>query len=133
MLLSRYNVRVYKFGEYGKEDIKLVNRLIEHIKTNKVMYFKLIYLTAILLNLDIIVYASDFGSSLDRVGNQILNMLMSVAKWGCISMGIKSMITTILNGGNIRQATTEGIQYLLGFLFIQFYPQLFEMFKGIKF
>jgi hypothetical protein len=28
---------------------------------------------------------------------------------------------------------TEGIQYWMGYLFIQFYPQLFDLFSGIKF
>ena len=116
-----------------RKDLDLVNRMIDHIKSNKVMYLKLVYVTAILLHLDILVYAGDFATSIDRVGNQILDMLMIVAKWGSISMGVKTMITTILSGGNIRQATMEGIQYFIGFLFIQFYPQLFDMFKGIKF
>ena len=113
--------------------MKLVNKMLAHIKTNKVMYLRLLWITAMLLNIDCVIFANDFGNSLDKVGNLIVDMLLSVAKWGSISIGIKNMITTVLQGGNIRQAMNEGIQYLIGFLFIQFYPQLFDLFKGIKF
>ena len=97
------------------------------------MYAKLIFTTALMLHFNINCNATSFEDSLDKVGNQIVDMLLSVAKWGCIGMGIKNMIGTMLNGGNMKQASTEGIQYFLGYLFIQFFPQLFDLFKGIKF
>ena len=43
------------------------------------------------------------------------------------------MLTTMINGGNMKQASTEGVQYFLGYLFIQFYQQLFDLFGKIKF
>ena len=137
MLLNKYKVQSYKFGEFRKqyttEDMNYIEKIINHIKNNKVIYIKLVTFTAILIHFDINIYANDFSDSLDIVGNQIIDMLLGVAKWGCIGVGVKNMITTMLNGGSIKQATNEGIQYFIGFLFIQFYPQLFEMFKGIKF
>lgn len=133
MLLGKYNVRVYKFGEFGKDELTLVDKIIENIKENKIVYAKLVLTTALLLHMNMNVFATGFEDSLDSVGNQIINMLLSVAKWACIGMGTKNMITTMLNGGNIRQATTEGIQYFAGYLFIQFYPQLFDLFGKINF
>ena len=133
MLLGKYRVKTYKFREFRKEDITLTEKVIENVKYNKVMYTKLVFIVALMLHLDINCYGNEFASSLDRVGNQIIDMLSSFAKWGCIGMGTKTMIVTLLNGGNMKQAMTEGIQYWIGFLFIQFYPQLFEMFNGIKF
>lgn len=133
MLLGKYNVKVYKFGEFGKDELTLVDKIIENIKENKIVYAKLIFTTALLLHMNMNVFATGFEDSLDSVGNQIINMLLSVAKWACIGMGTKNMITTMLNGGNIRQATTEGIQYFAGYLFIQFYPQLFDLFGKINF
>lgn len=119
--------------KYSDRDFNLVEKMIDHIKTNKVMYAKLVFIIALMLHFDINVFASSFETSLDKVGNQIVDMLLSIAKWGCIGMGIKNMIGTMLNGGNMKQASTEGIQYFLGYLFIQFFPQLFDLFKGIKF
>ena len=102
ILVNGYTVTEHMQLVRSRKDIDLVNKVIEHIKANKVMYSKLILFTALLLHFDILVYADSFQASLDRVGNQILGMLESVAKWGCLGMGVKDMITTLLNGGNIK-------------------------------
>ena len=133
ILINGYTVTEHMQLVRNRKDIDLVNRVIDHIKANKVMYAKLVLFTALLLHFDILIYADSFGSSLDRVGNQILGMLESVAKWGCLGMGVKDMITTILNGGNIKNAINSGLMYLLGYVFISLYPQLFSLFSGIKF
>ncbi|WP_278683146.1 hypothetical protein, partial [Paraclostridium bifermentans] len=118
---------------FSNEDVSIANKVLDHIKRNKKVYARLIIITAIMLHFDIVIYASGFESSLDRVGNQILNMLMSFAKWGCLAMGIKDMITTLINGGNMKHSINAGLMYLLGYVFISIYPQLFSMFQGIKF
>ena len=133
ILINGYTVTEQMKLVKDKSDISLINRLLDHIKTNKTMYLRLVTFTAILLHFDLLVYADSFGSSLDRVGHQILNMLMSVAKWGCLGMGVKDMLTTILNGGNIRNSINGGLMYLLIYVFISLYPQLFNLFTGIKF
>ena len=137
MLLNKYKVETYTFSEFRKQytnnDINLVNKVIEHIKANKVMYLRLVYITALLLHFDILIYANDFGASLDRVGNQIIDMLMSLAKWGCLGIGLKEAIGTVLNGGNVKNAINSSLMYLLLYVFISLYPQLFNMFSGIKF
>lgn len=120
--------------DFSYEDMTIVEKALEHIKKNKGLYMKLVIFTAMLLNYNMtFVYAGSFGSSLNQVGNIIVGMLLDVAKWGCIGMGLRNMIITLINGGNIKQAMTEGIQYWMGYLFIQFYPQLFDLFSGIKF
>ena len=120
--------------DFSYEDMTIVEKALEHIKKNKGLYMKLVIFTAMLLNYNMtFVYAGSFGSSLNQVGNTIVGMLLDVAKWGCIGMGLRNMIITLINGGNIKQAMTEGIQYWMGYLFIQFYPQLFDLFSGIKF
>ena len=133
LLINGYTVNEHLELRRNKKDMNLVNRMIGHIKDNKVVYAKLVLVTAILLHFDSLVYADSFGSSLDRVGNQILGMLESVAKWGCLSMGVKDMITVLLNGGNIKNAINSGLMYLLGYVFISLYPQLFSLFSGIRF
>ncbi|MEG0181645.1 MAG: hypothetical protein RR657_07100 [Peptostreptococcaceae bacterium] len=136
LLINGYTVseHIQLKRNYSDADISLVEKMIEHIKTNKVMYSKLVLMTALLLHYNVnFVFASDFATSLDSVGYQIVGMLMGFAKWSCIAMGTKNMVTTMIDGGNMKQAMTEGIQYWIGFLFIQFYPQLFDLFSGIKF
>ena len=120
--------------DFSYEDMTIVEKALDHIKKNKGLYMKLVIFTAMLLNYNMtFIYAGSFGSSLNQVGNTIVGMLLDVAKWGCIGMGLRNMIITLINGGNIKQAMTEGIQYWMGYLFIQFYPQLFDLFSGIKF
>ena len=133
ILINGYTVTEHMQLVRNKKDLDLVDKAIDHIKANKGMYLKLVLLTALMLHFDILIYADSFGDSLDRVGNQILGMLESVAKWGCLSMGVKDMITTLLNGGNMKNAINNGLMYLLGYVFISLYPQLFNLFSGIKF
>ena len=134
--IREFGVRERKGFDYisTEEDINIVNKMIEHIKKNKHMYLKLVVITALMLHFNInFIYANEFASSLDTVGNKIVGMLMSFAKWGCMGMGLKNMVITLINGGNMKQAMTEGIQYWIGYLFIEFYPQLFDLFSGITF
>ena len=116
--------------DFTYEDMTIVEKALDHIKRNKGLYMKLVIFSAMLLNYNMtFIYAGSFGSSLNQVGNTIVGMLLDVAKWGCIGMGLRNMIITLINGGNIKQAMTEGIQYWMGYLFIQFYPQLFDLFS----
>ena len=133
ILINGYTVTEHMLLVRNKKDLDIFNKFMDHVKANKTMYMKLVLFTALLLHFDVLVYADSFGASLDRVGNQILNMLMSVAKWGCLGMGIKDMITTLLNGGNMKNAINSGLMYLLGYVFLSLYPQLFSLFSGIKF
>ena len=137
MLLNKYKVKSYTFKEFKKQytenDTNLVDTMLDHIKQNKSMYAKLVLTTAMLLNLDNAIYANDFANSLDRVGNQIIDMLMSLAKWGCLGIGLKEAIGTVLNGGSAKNAINSSLMYLLLYIFISLYPQLFNLFSGIKF
>ncbi len=114
------------------DDISIAEKVLNYLQRNKCMYAKLVLITALIIHFNINVYANTLEASLDSVGNQLIDMLASVAKWACIGMGIKNMSATLLNGGSLKRASTEGIQYLLGYLFIQFYPQLFDLFGKIK-
>ena len=142
MLIKINEVKTYTFSEfkeiqenreiiskYNIEDIKQLDKIIGHIKKNKVMYGRLVFMTALFLHLNINVFASGF----ETVGPVIIDKFLSLMKWGCIGRGLYEMTVTMVSGGNIKKAMTEGIQYWIGFLFLQFYPQLYDIFAGIKF
>ena len=131
-------IKTYSFSEFKKEytsqDMMLVERLIENIKTNKNMYARLVFITASLIHFNAnFVFANEFSTSLDAAGQQILDLLMAFAKWGCIGFGVKDMIVTVLNGGNVKNAINNGLIYILAYVFISLYPQLFDLFSKIKF
>ena len=127
-------IRIYSFydfrTQYTSEDITLVNRIISHIQNNKIMYTRLILVTALLLHFNInFVFANEVGTSLDATFNQLIELLKDFAKWGCLGMGLKKLVEEMLSGANFKQARVAGMQYWLCYIFIQFYPKLFDMIK----
>ena len=144
MLIKINEVKTYTFSEFKeiqenreiktRNEIDLANNLLEHIKEDKVMYARLVFLTASLIHYNMnFTFANDFSTSLDAAGTQILELLMAFAKWGCIGFGVKDMIVTVLNGGNVKNAINNGLVYILAYVFISLYPQLFDLFSKIKF
>ena len=102
-------IKTYSFSEFKKEytnkDYSLAEMMLENIKNNKVMYARLVFITASLIHFNVnFTFANDFSTSLDAAGGQILELLMAFAKWGCIGFGVKDMIVTVLNGGNVKNA-----------------------------
>lgn len=128
-------MKIYVTRMTMKDDTKVtrLNRAIGHIKKNEDLYKRVVFLTAILIHINCTAHGSTFEQSLDTVCNQLLSMLISFSKWSCLWIGLKSILTTILNGGNIRNAISDGLLYVLAYLFISIYPALFNMFKGIQF
>lgn len=127
-------IRTYSFydfrTQYTSEDITLVNRIISHIQNNKIMYTRLILVTALLLHFNInFVFANEVGTSLDATFNQLIDLLKDFAKWGCLGMGLKKLVEEMLSGASFKQASVSGMQYWLCYIFIQFYPKLFDMIK----
>lgn len=126
-------IYITRFNMKDTSTMDKLDKIIGHIKTNEDLYKKVIVVTAILIHINCNASASTFEQSLDDVCNQLLNMLMTFSKWSCLAIGLKSILTTILNGGNIRNAISDGLLYVLAYIFISIYPALFTMFKGIKF
>ena len=127
-------IRTYSFydfrTQYTSEDITLVNRIISHIQNNKIMYTRLILVTALLLHFNInFVFANEVGTSLEATFNQLIELLKDFAKWGCLGMGLKKLVEEMLSGANFKQASVAGMLYWLCYIFIQFYPKLFDMIK----
>ena len=119
MLLNRYKVKTYKFNEFKVEDITIAEKILQHIKNNKIMYTRLVFMTASLIHFNVnCAFANEFSTSLDAAGQQILDLLMAFAKWGCIGFGVKDMIVTVLNGGNVKNAINKGFNKLKLFIYI---------------
>lgn len=130
MLLGKYRVKTYKFGEFGKGDLTLVEKIIDNIKENKTTYCRLILMTALLLHYNMnFVYANSTEMSLDATFIQLIDLLKNFAKWGCMGMGLKVLIEEMLSGANFKQASMAGVQYWLCYVFIQLYPMLFDKIK----
>ena len=125
--------KTYSFAEYrvlSNKEYSFLEKAIDHIKRNKKMYKRLVVITAILINNNLAIYAeSGISGALDSAFGQLISLLMDLAKWGCLGLGLKKTIEEMLAGANFKQASTAGIQYWLAYIFIQFYPKLFDMIR----
>ena len=127
-------IKTYSFSkfinEYASEDIMLASRVLNHIKRNKVMYARLILTTAMMLHFNMnFIFANDISASLDSTFGILIELLKDFAKWGCLGMGLKRLVEEMLSGANFKQASVAGMHYWLCYIFIQFYPKLFDMIK----
>lgn len=135
MIIKINEVKTYTFEEFREiqENRELINKLnlieksIDHIKNNKYTYLKLVFFIAITIDKGTLTaFAS--GSLENNLMNKatfIIDKLIMLAKYACMGMGLKDMVICLLNGGNMKEASFSGIQYWLGYLFLQFYPQLY--------
>lgn len=117
------------------EIIKL-DKIIGHIKRNKKRYLALVVAIAFTIDLSGITLVNTtvatvgletITGSITPKLELIIDALKFLIKYSCLGMGLKTMIICILNGGNLKQAMTEGTQYWLAYLFIEFYPTLFDL------
>jgi succinate dehydrogenase hydrophobic anchor subunit len=127
-------MKSYTFSEYKQmienENISkyiIVEKFLNSL--SKVEYKKIIILIAIFMHKGFISYGITTEVEISNVANQILDLLMIFAQYGCMCMGIKSIIENALQGADFRQATTAGIQYFLIYILLTFYPKLFSMIK----
>lgn len=114
--------------ELVKEELELVEKVIDHVKRNKDFYIRVgLTTTSILSYNTVLSYASSLG--MDSAFNEIIGLIISFGKYGCLGLGLKKTIEEMLAGASFKQASTAGIQYWLCYLFIQFYPKLFDMIR----
>lgn len=113
--------------EVSKEDISRFDAFLGHLKRNKTMYMKLVLLLAMTINYSTVpVFALSSSGGLGDMFSMIIEKLISLAKYACMGMGIKEMVICLLNGGSMREASFSGVQYWLGYIFLEFYPTLYE-------
>ena len=114
--------------EVVKEELELVEKVIDHIKRNKEFYTRVGITTASILSYNTtLTFASSLG--MDSSFNEIIGLIKDFGKYGCLGLGLKKTIEEMLAGASFKQASTAGIQYWLCYLFIQFYPKLFDMIR----
>jgi hypothetical protein len=135
MLLKKYKVESYTFVEYREiqekelmDQLTILDKTIAHIKRNKAMYIKLVLLIAITIDKGTLTAFASGGleANLANKFTLIIEKLIFLSKYACMGLGLKDMIICLLNGGNMREASFAGIQFWLGYLFLEFYPTLYN-------
>lgn len=129
-------IKTYSISEFlhlEEENLNMIEKFLDHIKRNKVVYSRLVLLVALLMKNNNIIYAESFEVSLNNSAKQIIDMLLVLAKYSFLGLGLKEIISTMIAGGSFKDATTSGMQYLLTYVLIKLYPSLFNMFSKINF
>lgn len=121
-------MKSYTFSEYKQlQELSTLDKFIGNLKKNKKEYARLVFLLAISIPKPIFAQNNDMG--LGDVAYEIIHMVLSFGKWACLGMGTKSMIETMLAGGNVKDATGAGLQYFIFYIVLNIYPRLFSMVK----
>ncbi|MEG0181544.1 MAG: hypothetical protein RR657_06595 [Peptostreptococcaceae bacterium] len=130
LLINGYTVTENMKINREMNDINIASMILDHVKRNKSMYAKLVLALALTLHFNSnYAFADSMEASLDGTFSQLIELLKNFAKWGCLGMGLKKTVEEMLSGANFKQASVGGIQYWLAYIFIQFYPKLFDMIK----
>ena len=119
-----------------QDNINKLDKMIGIIKRDKTKYMILICILAIALESIEPCIASEtysFEVGLSNSCNQIVQLLLVIAQYVFLGLGLKNLITVAISGGSFRDMVSESSQFLLGYVFIKIYPTIFEIFSQIKF
>ena len=125
-----------EFNKMQYQDyINKLDKMIGIIKRDKTKYMILICILAIALNEISTCFAEtySFEAGLNNSCNQIIDLLLVIAQYVFLGLGLKNLITVAISGGSFRDMVSESSQFLLGYVFIKIYPTIFEIFSQIKF
>ena len=118
---------ISEFLHKDELDLNAMDKFLGNLKKNKKEYARLVFLLAITMPKPAFAATNDMG--LGDVAYEIIRMVLSFGRWACLGMGIKSMIETMLAGGNVKEATGSGIQFFIFYIVLNIYPKLFSMVK----
>lgn len=121
-------MKSYTFSEYKQmQEMSTVEKFLGNLKKNKKEYARLVFLLAITIPKPVLAANNDMG--LGDVAYEIIHMIIVFAKHGCLGKGIMNMTQEMLQGANLKEALSEGIQYFLFYIVLNVYPKIFDMIK----
>lgn len=130
MLFKKYCTESYtisEFMELDNKDLNLIDKFIGNLKKNKKEYARLVFLLAVTMPKISLAATNDMG--LGNVAYEIIHMVLIFAKYGCLGKGIICMTNEMLQGANLKEAFSEGIQYFIFYIVLNLYPRIFDMIK----
>lgn len=139
LLINGYTIGEHmelKVKSCKMEDIFTLDKAIGHLKRNKTKYTFVVMALVVLadmsgISLREIVVASEtlagLQTNLENHFKTVIRMLQILVKFACLGSGFKEFASTILNGGNMKEAFTSSMLYWLGYLFMEFYPSLYDI------
>ena len=135
MKTCKFNTKDFNMIK-NQDDINKLDKLIGLIKRDKKKYLLLVIILAVVLKECGICFGAetyDFEVGLNNSCNQIIDLLLVIAQYVFLGLGLKNLITVAISGGSFRDMVSESSQYLLGYVFIKIYPTIFSIFSQIQF
>ena len=128
-MVKTYTISEFLNDEHHKYTFDMY---IKNVRQYFEAYQFLIVLLALVLHATPI-YAANFETNLNESANQIIELLLLLAQYSFLGLGLKEIIAVVVAGGTFKDAASAGIQYLLTYILIKMYPSLFSMFSDVKF
>lgn len=126
-------VKTYTISEFLQEDHHYgFQEFLIDVHSYVKLQHAAVVLIALLLHVAP-VYAGSFETNLSESAGQIIDLLLLLAQYSFLGLGLKEIIAVVIAGGTFKEAASAGIQYLLTYMLIKLYPSLFDMFSDIKF
>lgn len=121
--------KTYTFAEYRQmQELNNLDRFIGHLKKHKTEYAKLVFLLAIYTPKSCFALTAN-EADMSNIANEIIQMGMLFAKYGCMIKGLMNMTNEMLEGANLKEAMGEGVGYFVFYLILNFYPKVFAILK----
>lgn len=130
MLFKKYSTESYTISEFmniTNKEMNTIDKFLGELSKNKKEYAKLVFILAI--SLPRISFGATNDMGLGEVASEIINMVLTFGKYGCLGIGLKRMIEEMIQGANLKEATSSGIQYFIFYIVLNLYPKLFSMVK----
>lgn len=120
---------VYTIKEFlalsHEEEISKLDKAIGHIKRNKKMYRKLVFVTACLLTSNTMpIFAT---SSFDAAGMELFDIVVGVAKWIFIAKGGWEIIQKMSTGADVGDISGIVAKYGMGYGSIIMLPRIMNI------
>lgn len=139
MVLMRNRVQSFTFSEFREielyNEMKRIDKLLEHLKRNKKAYSTLVMTLAILflkgyISPSLAINPDEAIVKINNMGNQLLKLVRVLAYWTTILITSRDCIKEALQGcnHNITSVVSKG---LLIMAVIYFLPELFSMMESL--
>lgn len=128
MLLGKYKVEVYKFGEFRTEkEISYINKAIGHLKRNKKKYMQAVVILAYIM-----FFNPDISFAADKVvemGDKIIRKIQLYAGIIATVMAAIELAGELIKGG--RNHFQIIFKYGVGYIALLLVPTVFETIRNL--
>ncbi|MEG1411629.1 MAG: hypothetical protein RSD36_17470 [Terrisporobacter sp.] len=130
LLVNGYTVTEHLQLKRNNEFVNYIDEAIGHIKSNKKKYIVLVLLIALTVDFSTINAFAVDTSTIDKAGNEILDLMRKVGYWVTLILCSKDVIKHSMRG-HLDSIGTVITLHGIAFGTLYFLPWLFDLIKGL--